>query len=484
MKWAQYLKITGLVCCSLWQLAHAQPLLQPVVLSLSDNTRFRTPVVPVKINGVSTLMFLSSVQTEPLTLFAHALPTLGIHDDNKERVPLDSVELVERTGRTRLISAVTTARVIRVPNPDAYVGEVSGILGGGLFVIAPVEFDFEKGVVILHDRSLQEVIASEPREWMVLPLKKLGASPNALHNLLTLRFSESVTVDALIAVDVWYSRIPAKLLPQANIEELGPTPVYQFSLSRSYLRGKLLQAKIGQEITLKNLTLDIDPEDTPPLLGTSVFHALRRVIVDMRTGELAVRRSVQDFIVPEDGYTGVWLRRDPTGRILVSAVDPLSPAETAGVVVGDILELLQGVHVSKLSLHQAQQMANGLVGQPVEMKVLRAGKAQELRLSPISWFRGELKGREWELGFYEIGGKSFWLIRRLSDRLRALGLRVGDQVVRIDGADVTNTLASLIWDLRGRQITILRYGESETKTYTIPPDHEIRSDFTKSTNAP
>lgn len=467
MKWLRWTLMISLLYGSVWQLGYAQQLAQPVTLSLQQVARFRAIVVPVKVNGVSTLAYISSVRTEPFTLFAHALPALGIHAEGKEPVSLRSVELIERTGRARPLG-IATAHVVEIPDPEARTSEVMGILGGGIFAIAPVEFDFEREIVILHDRSLQEVIASNPQEWIVLPLKKLGTASGSLSNLLPLQLSDSLSVDALIAVDVWHSRIPAKLLSQANIDELGPTAIPRADLATYYLRGRIARVKLGQEVTLKNVTLDIDIGDSPPLLGASVFYALRRVLVDMRTGEIAIHRTKSDTRTPEDGYTGVWLSRDQKGRLYVSMVDSLSPAESVGIVVNDIIESIQGVAANKLTLQEAQQLVLGLVGQTIDIKVVRDGKTQKFQIAPVSWFRGELRGRDWELGFYELGESNYWLIRRLGDSARAAGLRVGDRVVKIDGADITTTLASLIWDLRGREIIVQRFGETEPKAYKIP----------------
>ncbi|GIV06172.1 MAG: hypothetical protein KatS3mg016_1747 [Fimbriimonadales bacterium] len=468
-----------LIISGLFQVVHAQLLSKPLALELQSLERYQTLTVQVKINGVPTRLFVSSLRSEPLILFQHSLQMLDIKEDGGEEVPVRSVELIEKTGGTSRLS-VASAHVVKISDVDAYVSGVSGILGAGLFAIAPVEIDFETNTMILHSRSLRELIDSQPDEWTVIQLKKLRDSRSPLYNLLPVRLSESLTLDMIIAIDTWYSRIPAKLMAQADLEELHPLMVRFPSTSSSYyLRGKLRTVQVGN-LSLRNLIMDFDLDDTVPVLGLSMFYAFHRLIIDMRTGELAVHRSSVKPVVLEGGYTGILLARDAKGQIYVSSLDSLSPADRAGLAMGDVITSIQGIPISVLSLAEAQKLIQGYEGRPVQVQILREGQVREIRFTPVSWYRGELKDRDWELGYYELDGKSYWLIRRLAPWLHALGLRVGDIVTKIDGSDMREALAALVWSVRGREISVRRLGGSDTLDFKIPAESSQPDSVSKS----
>jgi hypothetical protein len=451
----------------LFQAVHAQLLSKPLALELQSLERYQALTVQVKINGVPTRVFVSSVRSEPLILFQHSLQMLDINENGSEEVPVRSVELIEKTGDTSRLR-IASAQVVKISDVDAYVSGVSGILGAGLFAIAPIEIDFETNTMILHSRSLRELIDSKPDEWTVIQLKKPHDSRSPLHPLLPVRLSENLTLDMVVAIDTWYSRIPAKLMAQADLSELHPLMVkFSGELPALYLRGKLRTVQVGN-LSLSNLIFDFDLDDTVPVLGLSMFYAFHRLIIDMRTGELAVHRSSVKPVVLEGGYTGISLARDAKGQIYVSSLDSLSPADRAGVAMGDVITSIQGIPTSALTLYEAQRLIQGYEGRPVQVQILREGQVQEIRFIPMSWYRGELKDRDWELGYYEWDGKSFWLIRRLAPWLHELGLRVGDSVVKIDGSAMTETLAALVWSVRGREVSVRRLGEPDTRDFKIP----------------
>jgi serine protease DegQ len=60
-------------------------------------------------------------------------------------------------------------------------------------------------------------------------------------------------------------------------------------------------------------------------------------------------------------------------------VEPESPAHKAGIVVGDILVSLGGRPVAGLDdIHS--QLHGGVIGQPLDLKFVRGGTAQQARV--------------------------------------------------------------------------------------------------------
>jgi len=131
------------------------------------------------------------------------------------------------------------------------------------------------------------------------------------------------------------------------------------------------------------------------------------------TGGTAIKKKV--VIVDQDGKQKVWegdgpmVRRgyfgvslldltpelrthfgvpDDTG-VLISKVDPGSPAEKAGVKVGDILTRLDG-HVIKTAWAVSAKARSLDEGQQIPWEVWRNGKAQNLNVSVILKERPEV----------------------------------------------------------------------------------------------
>ena len=66
--------------------------------------------------------------------------------------------------------------------------------------------------------------------------------------------------------------------------------------------------------------------------------------------------------------------------LLVRAVEPTAPAKSAGVVIGDVILKLGDVQITdEYELHRALSEA---IGEPVDLRVLRAEKVTDLKITP------------------------------------------------------------------------------------------------------
>ncbi|HEX8001267.1 MAG TPA: S41 family peptidase [Mycobacteriales bacterium] len=77
---------------------------------------------------------------------------------------------------------------------------------------------------------------------------------------------------------------------------------------------------------------------------------------------------------------GLWLGRVPSGAIQVTSVVPESPAEHAGLQVGDELVDVAGAGVAGAPVSDVVRRMHGAAGTPVEITVRRAGVVKTLRL--------------------------------------------------------------------------------------------------------
>jgi len=72
------------------------------------------------------------------------------------------------------------------------------------------------------------------------------------------------------------------------------------------------------------------------------------------------------------GKVGIGLKKNSDGAIVVAGLSKSGPAETAGLLVGDVLETIDGRSVP-LSVDAAGTMLNGAVDSVVAVKVKRSG---------------------------------------------------------------------------------------------------------------
>ena len=78
------------------------------------------------------------------------------------------------------------------------------------------------------------------------------------------------------------------------------------------------------------------------------------------------------FVMDTRGKVGVGLGKNDDGRIVVTVVSKCGPAETAGLLVGDVLETIDGRAVPGLSTDAAGTMLCGAVDSVVVVKVKRS----------------------------------------------------------------------------------------------------------------
>jgi carboxyl-terminal processing protease len=171
---------------------------------------------------------------------------------------------------------------------------------------------------------------------------------------------------------------------------------------------------------------------------------------------------------------GLWLSRVPAGAVQVTSVLPESPAELAGLRVGDELVDVDGKGVAGVPVSEIVRRMHGQPGTPIAMTVRRAGAVRTLRLVRADLVSEDVSsdvlqsnvGRVTVTAFTRGTGRK---VRTALDGLRAkkvggivLDLRGNPGGLLEEGVEV----ASLFLD---RGIVVTYRGRAvEEKTYTAP----------------
>ena len=104
---------------------------------------------------------------------------------------------------------------------------------------------------------------------------------------------------------------------------------------------------------------------------------------------------------------GVYVALDDMDRIVILGTIPESPAETAGVMAGDILTAVDGTAVNGMSLDEAVALMRGLPDTSVEITVLRDGaelcfSVERYELGSVATVSGSIVEGHPEIAYIQI----------------------------------------------------------------------------------
>jgi M6 family metalloprotease-like protein len=163
-----------------------------------------------------------------------------------------------------------------------------------------------------------------------------------------------------------------------------------------------------------------------------------------RTVEQAITTTISKaspLAVGQSGYLGVHVSADTRGQLVVAEVGDNSPAAKAGLRPGDVLVKVAG---RALATPEAlrEQLQTRIPGEVLPLSVVRDGKPLELTATLVA------TSRPMKMSMQRVGlgiltgepkdGDGLAITRLLPDSAgAAAGLKVGDVLIKVDGAPLT-----------------------------------------------
>lgn len=232
------------------------------------------------------------------------------------------------------------------------------------------------------------------------------------------------------------------------------------------IRGKLSLITVSAFIVIYSIVGGMIPKSTNPYVRAiadpgpypqiRVFEEVVRYIVNdyverpnlekVRVGALRGLAEGLDpysaYLLPEQvrEYKANREKGDTTGLVIgqysgfayVIAVTPQSPAEKAGLRVGDVIEYINGQATRDLGLYDVKTLLQGTVGTPIELSLINR-KTAKLKLVPGSLRETpiESKLREDQIGYLKVPILAVGEAKRVETSLRDL-VQKGARAVVLD----------------------------------------------------
>ena len=123
---------------------------------------------------------------------------------------------------------------------------------------------------------------------------------------------------------------------------------------------------------------------TGALSGVAVHPAGRWIVTIGNDHHLKIWGRVAGGMarVRPKGFCGIRVQPDPAGRVLVSDVIAKTPAQSAGMQVGDVLRSVGGVEIHNTS-EAVDHIGSYLEGDEVDFVVERAGDAKTMKIKLV-----------------------------------------------------------------------------------------------------
>ncbi len=253
---------------------------------------------------------------------------------------------------------------------------------------------------------------------MVREMEREGSRPPAPQAPWVL-FALALFLTGILLGQTW--RQP--LAPQATATEL-PTPVSVFAEAWTLLHEHYVAA---------------DELDDPVLLASALRGLVDAVGDDGHTRYLTAEELAQHAEQLSGEYSGIGVElEERDGKLIIRDVFEGSPAERAGIRIGDVLLAVNGQPVEELGLSGVVREVRGLEGTPVTLRLARGAHGESYEVTII---RAKIRAStvRWALLPEGIG------YVRLSSFANGAG---GDLQRALAGLQVAG-VRGLVFDLRG-----------------------------------
>lgn len=341
-------------------------------------------LVHATVDGKPMLFAVDTGVVDPVRLEPWAVDELGLKTYDSpggKIVNIVSFGLIGKNKADVARLAVKDAIVVDDGFSATYgVGRVAGLIGMPALAGMSARFDFDANVLTLKTGK-----AAAPAKSTVLPLTFTHDGLVAV----SARFDSTHSVDLIVDTGSTGAVIPVTDGFAVDDRPTGGGAFVQ-EASETYACPTLMMSslKFG-DLTIKGVSVGTLPETspTPCMAGLDILSQFdftldlpgRRVILERRRSPLRHDGA---------GWTGVDCRPDPSG-VIVSAVEPGSPADQAGVKVGDLVTAVDGRSLADLTTGLSSQLVRwGDVDSRAAFSILRDGKPLSISFTRLARWMG------------------------------------------------------------------------------------------------
>jgi regulator of sigma E protease len=148
-----------------------------------------------------------------------------------------------------------------------------------------------------------------------------------------------------------------------------------------------------------------------------------------------------------------------------------SPAERAGLMVGDRIQAIDGQPIERWDQLEAAERASS--GRPLSLSILRDGRAVEARVAPQAQKTRDIFGQEievWDLGTHPLVSTRIGQVLPGQVAQQA-GIRGGDRVVAVNGSPVGewDQLAKIIHGSPGKSLILAIERDGQRQEVEVTP---------------
>jgi regulator of sigma E protease len=148
-----------------------------------------------------------------------------------------------------------------------------------------------------------------------------------------------------------------------------------------------------------------------------------------------------------------------------------SPAERAGLMVGDRIQAIDGQPIERWDQLEAAERASS--GRPLSLSILRDGRAVEARVAPQAQKTWDIFGQEievWDLGTHPLVSTRIGQVLPGQVAQQA-GIRGGDRVVAVNGSPVGewDQLAKIIHGSPGKSLILAIERDGQRQEVEVTP---------------
>jgi C-terminal processing protease CtpA/Prc len=216
----------------------------------------------------------------------------------------------------------------------------------------------------------------------------------------------------------------------------------------------------------------VHEDEFSPEIGSDMLSQYK-ITIDVDQSMLYVKNGVANKAAIGDGCSGCVVAMS-NDHVAAAEIDPTSPADIAGIKVGDRILAIDGQNMDGELPGAIQGLLDGAIGQKSDVTVVGAdGKQRTCTLVRVSGFKRVEPGAGISLSW--LPNKPLYVSHLEPDCTgERAGLRIGDEVVGLNGQKHSFTSQYIKYALSASTVDIT----------VVRGDHELTCHLTTAPNTP